>query len=131
MHETMERAEALLQQTHVSADAKQVIKDLVSLVHQLEAIKSENTGISADKRYKEAKLAEERAEKKRIEKTLEQLKAMISGQLPTVIKEMSAESQMIITQGQTLHNETLVQSGEKLKAQLRNLVAVIASVGKV
>lgn len=130
VRESLEKAQDVIQQGHVSFEIKQVLKDLIVVIEQMEALKNENTGMSADKRYKEAKLNEERAEKRRIEKNLEKMKQVLTQELPPLIKEMSQESQSLAQAGQALGNAAVTQSAERLKASLRGLVEAIAAAVK-
>lgn len=131
LRETLDRVEVLQGQAHISFEVKQAFKDLIAVIEQMEILKNENTGMSADQRYKSAKLAEERTEKRRVEKSLESMRQAISEALPPVIRDLKTEIQTVQAQGQNLKNDSLVASAERMKTSLRQFIEIMTAAGKV
>lgn len=129
VRDTLDRVDDLMGQGHVGAEVKKALQDLIAVVENLEAIRNDNTGMNADKRYLQGKLNEAMTQRRQAEKDLQKIKTAISQELPPIIKDLSVEMHYIAQQGQVLGNPALQNSAERMRQQLRHLVEALTSTG--
>ncbi len=129
VRETVDRVNDLLAQGHVGAEVKKAFQDLIAVVENIEALRNDNTGMSADKRYLQAKLNEALNQRRQAEKDLQTVKNVIAQELPQIIKDLSAEIHLVAQQGQTLGQPALQTSAERMRQQLRLFVEALTLTG--
>ncbi len=77
MHEVREKADQITSNSHVGADVKSVIKDLIQIGENLETVLQQSTGQSADSRVLKKKLDQAKQDMRGNEGKLETVKKSV------------------------------------------------------
>jgi hypothetical protein len=117
------RADEILGALHVSAEVKELVKDLLHCAESLEAAVAANTGQSSDVRVLRKKLDASKGEIRAAETKAETLKAAIMTLAPE-LKSISSEAANI------LKADAANASAAKIKASTQKLAEIIIKAGQ-
>lgn len=128
LNNARERASLVLNEEHIGADVKSVIKDLLQVSDSFSTLMVQNVGQSSDVRVLKKKFDQAKGEIRDLTTKLEAFKKAV---LPIVdaIKVVSAESGEIAKRHATLAQDPDLQSAARIRAAAQQMVALIVQLG--
>lgn len=128
LNNARERASLVLNEEHIGADVKSVIKDLLQVSDSFSTLMVQNVGQSSDVRVLKKKFDQAKGEIRNLTTKLEAFKKAV---LPIVdaIKVVSAESGEIAKRHATSTQDPDLQSAARIRAAAQQMVALIVQLG--
>ena len=124
LYEAKTRADSILTQDHVNAEIKKVIRDLLQIGQNYEAIKHQSQGASADSRVLKKKLDQAKSDLKVYETNLASAKNLVM-KLVDEIKIVSSEAAVIFRSHGADPKSTSYISAGKLKAAAQKMAELL------
>lgn len=123
LHGVREQADVIIGEPHVSADVKNVIRDLLQVCANFDELLEHSSGQSADTRMLKKKLDQAKADARASENKIGDVKKTILS-LVEEIKSIGAESGHILKRHAT-PNDPDAASATKITAATRKMVEII------
>jgi hypothetical protein len=124
LNETKERSKSILESSHIGADVKGIIKDLIALGDNVVALLNQNRDQTADTRVLRKKLDQSRAEAKVLEQKSAEIRSTILS-FTEDIKTIAAEANQIIKRSPGSADAT---SASKILSSTQSMVQSIVEL---
>lgn len=128
LSETRERANKVLNEEHVGADVRNVIKDLLQVADSFSTLMQENVGQSADVRVWRKKHDQVKAEARDLSAKMDAAKKAVQA-LVEEIKQVSAEAAIIAKRHDQSPQDPDLQSAARIRLAAQKMVALIVQLG--
>ncbi len=127
LNETRERANTVLQEEHIGADVKNVLRDLLKVSDSFHQLMQQSTGQSADTRVLKKKLDQSKAETRAVQAKLDGSKAMVVA-LTDEIKKVSSEAVQIAKRHEATPDDPDAQGAGRIRSALQKMVSLIVQI---
>lgn len=123
--ETKEKAKTTIEQSHVSAEIRTVIADLLQLLEQFDQIIRNRSDGKSDQRLLAKRMEALKVEHRTANKRLENLKEILTVDIGPILKSISTEASALDQLAEKLSDSTLKNSAGRIKMALLGLIEAI------
>ena len=128
---TREKALELVDQQHISADARNVLKDFVEISKQTEKLLEARSESGADQRVLQKRYEQLKSEFRELQNKQGKISEIVSGEVAPIIKALTSDATFIAEKAKALEpvvQKELTDASVRLKLAVRKIIEVFTKI---